>query len=51
MLAVLSATRENAELLDEVRAEVGDNPDIWLPVFYQRVRNYRASNATKRKAA
>jgi type IV secretion system protein VirB4 len=51
MLAVLSSTTENVQLLDEVRAEVGDNPDIWLPVFYQRVRDYRASNATKRKAA
>ena len=29
--------RENVLILDEVRAEVGDDPDIWLPVYLERV--------------
>lgn len=33
-LAVLSGRTETVELLDRIRAEVGDDPAIWLPVFY-----------------
>jgi type IV secretion system protein VirB4 len=40
-LAVLSSTTDNVELLDEVRAQVGDDPKTWLPSFYKRVRNRR----------
>jgi type IV secretion system protein VirB4 len=36
-IAVLSGDRENVLILDEVRAEVGDDPDIWLPVYLERV--------------
>lgn len=43
-LAVLSTTLDNVQLLDQVREEVGDNPDAWLPVFYARVRQARARN-------
>lgn len=42
-LAVLSSTTDNVQLLDQVRAECGDDPDSWLQVFYQRVRARRAS--------
>ena len=41
-LAVLSSTTDNVELLDQIRAEVGDAPTNWLPLFYQRVRNRRS---------
>jgi type IV secretion system protein VirB4 len=34
---VLSGRAETVRLLDEIRTEVGDNPDDWLPVFYERV--------------
>ncbi len=40
-LAVLSATTDNVDLLDQLRAEVGDAPAAWLPLFYQRVRERR----------
>ncbi len=36
-LAILSGDRENVLILDQVRAEVGDDPDIWLPVYFERV--------------
>lgn len=41
MLVVLSSTTDNVELLDKVRAELGDDPDVWLPALYQRVRDRR----------
>ena len=41
MLTVLSSTTDNVELLDTIRAEVGDDPDVWLPVLYRRVRERR----------
>jgi type IV secretion system protein VirB4 len=41
-LAVLSATTDNVKLLEQIRAEVGDAPTTWLPLFYQRVRDRRS---------
>ena len=35
-LAVLSATSANNALLDQLLAQVGGDPDIWLPLFHQR---------------
>jgi len=35
-IAVLSGTTGNIELLDEIRNEVGDSPNDWLPVFQER---------------
>ncbi|WP_435656553.1 VirB4 family type IV secretion/conjugal transfer ATPase [Brucella pituitosa] len=35
-LAILSGRTANVELADSIRAEVGDRPDDWLPVFQQR---------------
>lgn len=35
-LAVLSGTTANAELLDKIIDEVGDDPDVWLPIFQNR---------------
>jgi type IV secretion system protein VirB4 len=40
-IAVLSGDRETVELLDEIRAQVGDNPADWEPVFLERVARKR----------
>ena len=36
ILAVLSGREETVHLLDDIRAEVGDDPTDWLPVFQER---------------
>ncbi len=36
LLAVLSGRTETVQLLDDLRAEVGDDPNAWLPLFHQR---------------
>lgn len=36
-IAIFSGDRENVLILDEVRAEVGDDPDVWVPVYLFRV--------------
>lgn len=36
LIAVISAREETLKLLDELRAEVGDDPDSWLPLFHER---------------
>ena len=41
-LAVLSSTTDNVDLLDQIRAEFGDAPTAWLPLFYKRVRDRRS---------
>lgn len=38
VINVLSGRAETVILLDEVIAEVGEDPDVWLPVFIERVR-------------
>lgn len=38
-LAVLSGSPDRSELLEEVIADVGDDPQDWLPVFVNRVMN------------
>ncbi|CAB3786328.1 VirB4 family type IV secretion/conjugal transfer ATPase [Paraburkholderia fynbosensis] len=45
VLDVLSGTTDNVELLDGIRAEVGDEPAAWLPVFHERLARRRASGA------
>ncbi len=35
----LSGRAETVVVLDEIRKEVGDDPDVWLPVFWQRMRD------------
>jgi type IV secretion system protein VirB4 len=37
-LLVLSGTPDNAELVEEIIAEVGEDPEVWLPLFYDRMR-------------
>lgn len=38
VINVLSGRADTVNILDEVRAEVGDNPEHWLPLFTERVR-------------
>jgi type IV secretion system protein VirB4 len=38
MLTILSTSLDNVELLDRIRAEVGDDPAAWLPVLFERAR-------------
>ena len=47
ILTVLSGSLDNAEILDGIRAEVGDHPDAWLPILYQRVRERREQSMRK----
>jgi len=35
-LAVLSGRASTVELLDRLRAQVGDDPDLWLPLFHEQ---------------
>ena len=35
-IAVISGREETVNLLDRIRAEVGNDPAVWLPVFHQR---------------
>jgi len=35
-LAVLSGRESTVRLLDEIRAEAGDDPAIWLPIFHKK---------------
>ncbi len=40
-LLVLSGTPDNAELVETLIAEVGDDPAVWLPVFLQHIKTER----------
>lgn len=42
ILNIISGSLDNVELLDEIRAEVGDDPKVWEPVFHQRIAARRA---------
>lgn len=47
VLAVLSGTTAGVTALDAIRAEVGDDPDVWLPLFLA----HHNSRTSKRKSA
>lgn len=36
-LAVLSGNKTTVRLMETIQQEVGNNPENWLPVFYQRI--------------
>ena len=42
-VTVLSATTDNVALLDQVRSQVGDDPDRWLPLLLDAVRERKAN--------
>ncbi len=39
IVAVLSGRAETVRILNDIRAEVGEDPDDWLPLYIERVRN------------
>jgi type IV secretion system protein VirB4 len=39
LINVLSGRAQTVLLLDDIRAEVGEDPEKWLPIFKERVRN------------
>lgn len=41
LINVLSGRADTVILLDEVRQEYGDNPEIWIPVFNKKVQELR----------
>ena len=44
---VLSARAETVSILDEIREDVGDAPEAWMPIFQERVRLEREKFAAK----
>jgi len=42
ILHVISGTTDNVELLDGIRAQVGDDPKAWMPIFHERIAARRA---------
>lgn len=38
IISVLSGRAETVGLLDQIRAQVGDDPEQWLPIFTRRVK-------------
>ena len=41
-ITVLSGTTDNVALLDEIRAQVGDEPQAWLPLLIRKVNERRS---------
>ncbi|WP_218813555.1 VirB4 family type IV secretion/conjugal transfer ATPase [Rickettsiella endosymbiont of Dermanyssus gallinae] len=39
-IAIISGRTETIALLDIIRAEVGNDPNIWLPIFHQRRKSH-----------
>jgi type IV secretion system protein VirB4 len=50
VLNVLSGSTDNVELLEQIRAENGEDPDVWLPIFHEKIA-MRRSIGKERKAA
>ncbi|HEX7826470.1 MAG TPA: VirB4 family type IV secretion/conjugal transfer ATPase, partial [Mycobacterium sp.] len=48
VLTVLSGSLDNVHLMDSIRAEVGDDPDVCFPILHQRVAERRARIRAKR---
>lgn len=38
MINILSGRAETVAILDEIRAKTGDNPEAWMAVFLERLR-------------
>ncbi|CAK7035283.1 MAG: Type IV secretion system protein virB4 [Bacteroides sp.] len=49
-LAIISGTTDNVELVEKIRAEVGDDPKDWVPLFHQR-RNLQKETSHEAVAA
>ena len=48
-VTVLSATTDNVALLDRIREDQGDDPQVWLPLLLDAVRTRKA--ISQRRAA
>jgi type IV secretion system protein VirB4 len=46
-LNILSSSTDNLAVLDEIRAEVGDDPEIWLPIFKEKMQLRKAMEKEK----
>ena len=42
MLDVLSTSLDNVEMLDAIRAEVGDDVQDWMPIYLNRLAQRKA---------
>jgi len=51
VIHVLSGRAETVTLLDEIRSQVGDDPDDWLPIFRKRVLGSNVSAGTQNAKA
>ncbi len=49
VINVLSARAETVAMLDEIRAEVGDEPEAWMAPFQERVKQEKEKFAAKDK--
>ena len=38
-IEILSARADTIRILDQIRDDVGDDPEIWIPIFLDRVKN------------
>jgi type IV secretion system protein VirB4 len=47
VINVLSARAETVSILDDVRRQVGDEPESWMPLFQERVKMERDKIASK----
>ncbi|KWE37923.1 VirB4 family type IV secretion/conjugal transfer ATPase [Burkholderia territorii] len=45
VLSVLSSTTDNVILVEQLIAQVGENPDLWLPIFWQATQSRRATTS------
>lgn len=46
-LNILSSSTDNLAVLDEIRAEVGDDPEIWMPIFKEKMELRKAMEKEK----
>lgn len=37
-IAIISAREQSLQILDQIRAECGEDPEVWLPVFHERCK-------------
>lgn len=46
-LNILSSSTDNLAMLDAIRAEVGDAPEAWLPIFQEHMELRKAQEKEK----
>jgi type IV secretion system protein VirB4 len=48
VLQIISGDLPNVELLDEIRLDVGNDPEVWAPIFHKRIAERRAIAKTRK---